>query len=82
MSGFKCPYCDGTGELLDQAATMGARILSARKAAGLTQQELASLVGRSRPQIANIEAGRTDIPVSLLALFARSLKVKAGELLP
>jgi transcriptional regulator with XRE-family HTH domain len=82
MSGFKCPYCDGTGLLIDEAAHLGARILAARKATGMTQQDLAGKVGRSRSQIANIEGGRTDIPVSLLARFAEALGVKPSELLP
>lgn len=82
MSDLKCPYCAGTGILIGEEATIGARILFHRKAAGLSQQDLASLVGRSRPQVANIEAGRTDMPVSLLRAFATALNVKASELVP
>ena len=78
---MKCPYCDGTGDLGGNA-TVGSMILAHRKARGITQQDLASLVGRSRPQIANIEAGRSDMPLSLLAAFAKALDVPTRELVP
>ena len=79
---LRCPYCDGTGQLEGAHAHVGARILFHRKAASMTQQDLASLVGRSRAQIANIEVGKTDLPVSLLTKFAEALGVKASELIP
>lgn len=79
---FTCPYCNGTGKLDGDQAHVGARILFFRQAANITQQELASKVGRSRPQIANIESGRTDIPVSLLRTFADALNCKPSELVP
>jgi transcriptional regulator with XRE-family HTH domain len=82
MSALACPYCNGTGTLDDDKAHVGSRILAHRKAANLTQQDLAGMIGRSRPQVANIEAGRSDLPVSLLAKVAEALGVKMSELVP
>jgi transcriptional regulator with XRE-family HTH domain len=78
----KCPHCDGTGELADDQANVGAMILLHRKAAGMTQQDLASQVGLSRPQIANIEVGRSDMPVSRLLKFAAAFGVSMKDLIP
>lgn len=79
---MKCPHCNGTGELSDDQANVGAMILLHRKAANLTQQDLASMVGLSRPQIANIEVGRSDMPVSRLMQFAKAFGVPMKDLIP
>lgn len=79
---MKCPHCDGTGELPDDQASVGAMILLHRKAHKMSQQDLASLVGLSRPQIANIEVGRSDMPVSRLGLFAKAFGISMKELIP
>ena len=46
--------------------SIGQRICIARDVAGLTQTEVARRVGLSRTQITNIEAGRSDVPVTTL----------------
>lgn len=79
---MKCPYCDGTGELVGSKTHIGVMILAARKAAGMTQNDLAERVGKSRPQIANIEGGRSDLPVSTLFKFAEALGVTPKDLMP
>ena len=76
-----CPSCNGTGKLSSEAH-MGLRIAARRKAREMTQEELSRAVRKSRPQIANIEAGRTDIPVGLLIEFAAALDCNPSELLP
>jgi transcriptional regulator with XRE-family HTH domain len=50
---------------------IGNRLAGARVDAGLTQRELAVRIGLSRPSVANIEAGRQDVPLSHLLLFIR-----------
>lgn len=78
---MKCPYCDGTGQL-EAAAHMGAVLKAAREGAGMTQEQVSAKIGRSRAQIANIEAGRSEITVSLLGQFAAAFGVSMKELVP
>jgi transcriptional regulator with XRE-family HTH domain len=78
----KCPHCMGVGYLTEETATVGSLILYHRRKAGLSQDELASQVGVSRPQIANIESGRHDPPISRLRSFAVALNVKTKDLVP
>ena len=54
----------------------------ARSAANMSQLELAGKVGKSRPQIANIEGGRASFDVKMLSSFAKALGVPAKELIP
>lgn len=61
---MKCPYCNGTGEC---EASFSARIRAARNEAGMTQIEAAQGLGIGRAQLANIEAGRSQPTVDVLA---------------
>jgi transcriptional regulator with XRE-family HTH domain len=78
----KCPHCNGTGEIALAEATVGDMILAARKARQMTQEKLAGSVGLSRAQIANIEAGRSDVPLKTLARFADALGTTMRDLVP
>lgn len=49
---------------------LGARLKARRVALGLSQQELAVRACYDRSAVANLEAGRQDMPVTRLALFA------------
>jgi transcriptional regulator with XRE-family HTH domain len=60
---------------------IGQRVLDARQAADLTQQQLADRVEMSRSSIANIEAGRQSIDALQLAQFARALRVTLDALI-
>jgi len=79
---MKCPHCNGSGKLSPQEATVGDMILSMRKSLNLTQQDLASKVGLSRAQIANVESGRSDMPISTLKRYADALGCTMKDLLP
>jgi HTH-type transcriptional regulator/antitoxin HipB len=59
------------------ATDLGAAIADARRAAGLTQQELADRVGVSRSYLAQVERGRTS---RLLDLVLDILRVADLEL--
>ncbi len=60
--------------------TLGNSLKEARTAAGLTQAELAEMVGVSRKTINTVENG-VFIPSTLLALkLARALKTKVESL--
>jgi DNA-binding Xre family transcriptional regulator len=80
--GMKCPHCDGTGRLSLERATYGEMILARRKAMGMTQDELSKKVMLSRAQIANVETGRSDIPMKTLQRFAEALECSPRDLLP
>ncbi len=55
--------------------TFGERILKKRLNMGLTQDELAQIVGyKSRSTIAKIEAGERDVPQSMIIALAKALK--------
>lgn len=56
------------------------RIKELRCSAGLTQGELARLIGVSRVTIANWELGRRHPPVQSLPLIANTLNCSVGEL--
>lgn len=62
--------------------TLGNAIMRARKAAKLTQVELAARIGLSRPSIANIESGRQAVLAHVLAAIAGALGVETAALLP
>jgi len=77
---MKCPHCDGTGEL--DNPSFGTLVMSFRKQRGMTQADLAKAVGKSRAQVANIESGRTDIPISQLSDYAAALSCAPKDLIP
>lgn len=79
---MECPYCHGTGELKPDEVTVGTMVLSIRKSVGMTQQDVARKAGLSRTQIANLETGRTDIPVLTLRRIADALGCSAKDLIP
>jgi transcriptional regulator with XRE-family HTH domain len=56
-------------------------LVSARKAAGLTQRELAAKMGRTYSVIANIERGERQIDVVEFIAIARALGVDELELM-
>lgn len=63
-------------------ATIGQRILRARKHLGLTQAALAQQVGLARTSLTNIERGQQQMQVHTLYALARALHVPVGTLLP
>lgn len=53
-----------------------------REKSGMSQEELAKLVGyKNRTSIAKIEAGKIDLPLSKIELFADALGVTPTELM-
>ena len=70
---------DGTGTV--RVAPMGARIRAARLAAGMTQEQIARIVGVSRSAVAQWETDRTGQVGGNLVRIAAALGVEAGHLL-
>jgi putative transcriptional regulator len=60
---------------------IGLAIRMRRRAARLTQEELAERAGLSRNYICQIEAGRKAPSLSALSTIARALHVRLGELI-
>jgi transcriptional regulator with XRE-family HTH domain len=60
---------------------MGERITLLRKSQGITQAQLAELLGVSQQTVQAYEVGRRRIQVSALPLVARALSVSLEELL-
>lgn len=61
---------------------LGKRIREARKGAGLTQAELASLISLSRTSVTNIELGRQHILLHTLYDMASALGREVTDLMP
>ncbi|MGO9901701.1 MAG: helix-turn-helix domain-containing protein, partial [Solirubrobacteraceae bacterium] len=69
--------------MADEVVTLGSVIAKARKAKGLTQKELAGLVGYgpSGVSVAKIEAGAITVPSELkLEALAEALELDVQEL--
>ena len=60
--------------------TFGQKVKQLRKRAGLTQEELASLCGRGKSFICNIEKGTRTTKLENIPLLADALGVSIGEL--
>lgn len=60
---------------------LGLRIAAARKAAGLTQTQLAEQLGLAQQTLAHYEAGRLRVALALLTPLARTLGVSTEELI-
>ncbi len=60
--------------------SLGSNVYLYRRALGWTQQELARKAGIPRPNLSAIEKGKRDATVSTVHKIARTLGVKAGDL--
>lgn len=60
---------------------LGGRVAAARKAQGLTQIQLAQLLGIAQQTLAHYEVGRLRLPTSMLPVLAQGLSVSVEELL-
>lgn len=66
---------------LDVLAVVGRNVRRLREALCLSQTDLALRIAVARSSIANLEAGRQNIGLSLLAAIAASLGAKPADLL-
>ena len=61
---------------------VGLRLQRARRAHGVTQEELAGRIGLPRPSYANIESGRQRIPLDVVWRAAVVLGLPIASLVP
>ena len=61
---------------------LGGLVRARRESAGMTQGELARLVGMTRTSISNIESGRQKLQIHTLYDVARALEISPATLLP
>ena len=73
-----CPYCKGTGKIAPSPAV---RLRAMRDEKNLSQAEFANMVGISRAQVANLEAGRGNYSTDLLMRIADRFQVSVDWLL-
>ncbi len=59
---------------------VGLRVIEARQAIDVTQEELAERVGLSRRQMNRVEAGKANIALSVLIEISAALRIDAGDL--
>jgi len=60
---------------------LGQRVAQARKAQGLTQQQLAEILGISQQTMAHYEVGRLRVAVALLSPLSKALSISVEALL-
>jgi len=60
---------------------LGTRIATLRKARGITQVQMAELLGVSQQTVNSYEVGRRRVPVSALPVLANALTVSLDELM-
>ena len=75
------PQCKRQMKRGDALKLLGQRVAKIRLDRGLTQEQLAELMGVSRNHIADIELGARNTGVWSILLIARALDVRPGELL-
>lgn len=63
-------------------AAIGTRVRDRRKAASLTQSELATAIFVSRTTITNLELGNQQVPIHVLLAIADTLELELSELVP
>lgn len=66
---------------MDIKQIFGNNIKHYREKKGLTQQQLADLTGLNRVYITDVEGGKRNVTLDIMAKFSAGLGVKIGTLL-
>lgn len=66
---------------MDIKQIFGNNIKHYREKKGLTQQQLADLTGLNRVYITDVEGGKRNVTLDVMAKFSEGLGVKIGTLL-
>ena len=77
-----CPACEGTGHVLLTMETVGSLIRSTRRAAGLTQDQLALRIHSERSAVSMYETGEREPSLARLRAIAAVLGCSMRDLVP
>ena len=66
---------------MHEKQSLGARIVEARKARGVSQRQRALMTGTSRSYLWKIEIGTADVGIDLLIRIARALDLNVRDLI-
>lgn len=66
---------------MHEKQSLGARIVEARKARGISQRQLALMTSTSRSYLWKIEIGTADVGIDLLIRIARALDLNVRDLI-
>ncbi len=73
VSGERLPVLPGFREMAQRRRRMIAQLAAQRRAAGLSQTEVAARMGTSQSAVARLEAGDADVRVSTLERYAAAV---------
>ena len=73
MADDELPALPGFHQMAQQRRRLLAELVERRRAAGLTQTEVAARMGTSQPAIARLEAGDVDARVSTVERYAAAV---------
>lgn len=77
----KQPKRKGSNKVELVYAKLGARVKAFRRIKGMTQEDLAELLGLERASVANMETGRQRIYIHYVTALAKIFSVKETEIL-
>ena len=66
-------YFQVSGTWLSEGGSWSSDLTARRRAAGLSQTEVAALMGTSQSAVARLEAGHNDVRISTLERYAAAL---------
>ena len=67
------PVFPGFGDMARRRQELVAELTARRRAVGLSQTEVAALMGTSQSAVARLEAGHSDVRISTLERYAAAL---------
>jgi predicted transcriptional regulator len=73
MTGDDLPILPGFREMAQRRRQLLAELVARRRAAGLSQSQIAERMGTSQPAVARLEAGEVDARMSTVERYAAAL---------
>jgi predicted transcriptional regulator len=73
MTGEELPILPGFREMAQRRRELMAKLVAYRRAAGLSQSQVADRMGTSQPAVARLEAGEVDARMSTMQRYAAAV---------